>query len=66
MGHVKISKWIKGVLEQIHLEFKTIKEALTFAHKNVRHQTDIVQTVKVYNAQGELVESTKTNTDTYA
>jgi len=66
MGHVKISKWIKGVLEQIHLEFKTIKEALTFAHKNVKLEDDVDQTVKVYNEAGELVESTKTNTDTYA
>jgi len=66
MGHVKISKWIKGVLEQIHLEFKTIKEALSFARKDVKLEDDVDQTVKVYNEAGELVESTKTNTDTYA
>ena len=66
MGKVKINKWFKGVLEQIEYEFKTIKEALSFARKDVKPEADVDQTVKVYNAEGELVEATKTNTDTYA
>jgi hypothetical protein len=68
MGKVKINKWFKGVLEQIEYEFKTIKEALSFARKDVKPEADVDQTVKVYNEAGELVESTKTNTntDTYA
>jgi len=66
MGKVKINKWFKGVLEQIEYEFKTIKEALSFARKDVKPEADVDQTVKVYNQAGELVEATKINTDTYA
>jgi hypothetical protein len=64
MGLVKVNRWIKGVLEQIEYEFETIKEALSFARKDVKLEVD--QTIKVYNAKGELVEATKINTDTYA
>ena len=64
MGFVKINRWVKGVLEQIQHEFATIKEALHFAHKDTRSNID--QTIKVYNAEGEIVEATNTNTDTYA
>ena len=66
MGKVKINKWFKGVLEQIEYEFKTIKEALSFARKDVKPEADVDQSVKVYNQAGELVEATKINTDTYA
>jgi len=66
MGLVKINRWIKGVLEQIEYEFETIKEALSFARKDVKPEVDVDQTVKVYNAEGELVEATKINPDTYA
>jgi hypothetical protein len=66
MGKVKINKWFKGVLEQIEYEFKTIKEALSFAHKDVKPEADVDQSVKVYNQAGELVEATKINPDTYA
>jgi hypothetical protein len=66
MGFVKINKWFKGVLEQIEYEFKTIKEALSFAHKDVKPEAEVDQTVKVYNEAGELVEASKVNTDTYA
>jgi len=66
MGKVKINKWFKGVLEQIEYEFKTIKEALSFARKDVKPEADVDQTVKVYNQAGELVEATKINPDTYA
>ena len=66
MGKVKINKWFKGVLEQIEYEFKTIKEALSFARKDVKPEADVDQSVKVYNQAGELVEATKINPDTYA
>jgi len=66
MNLVKINKWFKGVLKQLEYEFATIKEALSFARKDVKLEDDVDQTVKVYNEAGELVEATKINPDTYA
>jgi hypothetical protein len=66
MGKVKINQWFKGVLKQIEYEFATIKEALSFARKDVKPKADVDQSIKVYNQAGELVEATKINPDTYA
>ena len=53
-------------MKQLEYEFATIKEALSFARKDVKLEDDVDQTVKVYNEAGELVEATKINPDTYA
>jgi hypothetical protein len=73
--HVKISKWINGILEAIEHEFESLEDALTFTNNKKHHhekekaekpQASISHSVKIYNADGECVHSADSTSDTYA
>jgi len=70
--HVKVHKWVRGILHTVKHEFETLEEAMTFmtnaqrSHDNTIHEVETAQVVKVYDEDGGLVHSTDGGTDTYA
>ena len=62
---VVIYRWAKGIfLLQSKHTFANSKDALDFAKAN--ETPDEIKSIKVFDPQGQLVESTKTDSDTYA
>lgn len=64
--HVKIHKWIHGILEVVHHNFESLEEALGFADEHSANKEHSGHQVKVYNEDNELVHTTNCYHDTYA
>jgi hypothetical protein len=71
--HVKVNKWVKGVLHAVTHTFESLEEAMGFAHQthqeHVNNNTmgdEVSQIVKVHDDEGGLVHSTDGSHDTYA